>query len=270
MNTLYIECNMGVAGDMLLASLLELFPEPEKCVEALNALQIPGVAYKMEQSVKCGIVGTHVVVSINGQEEGTHEHHHHGEEHDEHEHHHHGEEHDVHENHHDTNLEEIKTIIQNLAVDETVKKDAISVYQSIAQAEGHVHNRPVEQIHFHEVGTMDAVADVVGVCYLLHALSVERIITSPIHVGSGQVHCAHGILPVPAPATAYLLQGIPMYSSEIRGELCTPTGAALVKYFSDAFGPMPVMTVSKIGYGMGKKDFLATNCVRVLLGKMEQ
>jgi hypothetical protein len=253
MKTLYIECNMGAAGDMLMAALLELCPEPEKMVTKLNALHIPKVAYEMEQSVKCGITGTHVRVLVDGAEEKAEDVEHH---HDSH-----------HENHHHTGMQEIVSLIEHLDLPEKVKQDATAVYRLIAQAEGHVHNQPVEKIHFHEVGNMDAVADVVGVCYLLHELAPEKIITSPIHVGNGQVRCAHGILPVPAPATAYLLKGVPIYSGEIRGELCTPTGAALLKYFSSEFGAMPVMQIEKIGYGMGTKDFEAANCVRVMLGE---
>ena len=162
---------------------------------------------------------------------------------------------------------DIRDIVSGLPIPTMVKLDILSVYEEIAQAESHVHGVPVEQIHFHEVGTMDAIADVTAVCLLLHRLAPDKIISSPVHVGSGQVRCAHGILPVPAPATAYLLRGIPIYSGEIMGELCTPTGAALVKHFATEFGDMPVMKVHAIGYGMGRKDFPRANCVRALLGE---
>ena len=124
----------------------------------------------------------------------------------------------------------------------------------------------MEQIHFHEVGSLDALADVAAVCYLMEKLSPDRVEASPVHVGSGRISCAHGILPVPAPATAELLKGIPIYGGSITGELCTPTGAALLRQFVSSFGPMPVMTVEAVGYGMGKKDFAAANCLRILLG----
>lgn len=143
----------------------------------------------------------------------------------------------------------------------------MAVYGLIAEAESHAHGVPVTEIHFHEVGTMDAIADVVAVSFLMKKLAPERIVVSPIHVGSGQVHCAHGILPVPAPATAYILKDAPIYGGAIRGELCTPTGAALLKHFATDFGNMPAMSVEAIGYGMGKKDFEAANCVRVMLGE---
>ena len=123
------------------------------------------------------------------------------------------------------------------------------------------------EIHFHEVGTMDAIADITMVCLLMDRLSPERVVASPIHTGSGQIRCAHGILPVPAPATAYILKGVPIYGGSIKGELCTPTGAALLKYFATEFGTMPVMKTESIGYGMGKKDFEAANCLRAFWGE---
>lgn len=150
-----------------------------------------------------------------------------------------------------------------------VKEDILAVFHLIAEAESHVHGVPVTEIHFHEVGTMDAVADIAAVCLLMDKLAPEQVIVSPVHVGSGQVKCAHGILPVPAPAAAYILRDVPIYGGEIRGELCTPTGAALLKHFADRFGAMPVMRTEAIGYGMGKKDFPAANCVRALLGETE-
>ena len=166
-------------------------------------------------------------------------------------------------------MADIDALIDSLAVSEQVKADAKTVYALIAEAESKVHGRPVTEIHFHEVGTMDAVADVVGVCLLMEQLAPEEVIASPVHTGSGHVHCAHGILPVPAPATAMILQGIPSYSAGVKGELCTPTGAALLKHFANRFGDRPVMTVSAIGYGMGKKDFDQANCVRAFLGESE-
>lgn len=142
-----------------------------------------------------------------------------------------------------------------------------AVYTLIAEAESKAHGKPVYEIHFHEVGTMDAIADIAGVCLLMHEIGADQIYATPVHVGSGNVHCAHGILPVPAPATAHILRGVPTYSTEIKGELCTPTGAALLKHFVKEFREMPVMTVQEIGYGMGKKDFVRANCVRALLGE---
>ncbi len=166
-------------------------------------------------------------------------------------------------------MKDIGEIIGSLNVSEKVKADAKAVYDLIADAESKVHGRPVTEIHFHEVGTMDAVADVVGVCLLMETLAPDLVMASPVHTGSGHVHCAHGILPVPAPATALILQGIPSYGGAVKGELCTPTGAALLKHFVSRFGDRPVMAVEAIGYGMGKKDFEQANCVRAFLGECE-
>ena len=289
MQTLYIECRMGAAGDMLSAALLELFPEKdrEEIIKELNSIGIPKVTYVSEGSVKCGITGTHMTVKVDGMEEGEdlHDHHEHDHEHD-HEHHHHEHEHDHdhehdHEHHHDhdhehhhhhhSSMHDIEHLIKDhLEIPEEVKEDVMEVYGLIADAESHAHNKPVNDIHFHEVGTMDAVADITAVCLLMHKLDVSKVVVSPIHVGSGQVRCAHGILPVPAPATAHILRDVPIYGGRVKGELCTPTGAALLKHFATGFGDMPVMKVSAVGYGMGKKDFEEANCVRVFLGETDE
>ena len=264
MKVIYLDCGMGAAGDMLTAALLELLPDKESFVERLDSLGIPNVRFIAEQSEKCGITGTHMRVLVGGEEEGEHTHSHH------HEHEHHHEHHD-HEHHHHTHtsMNDIAHIVSHLNVSDKVKSDINAVYTLIAQAESHAHGKPIEQIHFHEVGTMDAVADVTAVCLLLDELSPDRIIASPVHVGSGSVKCAHGILPVPAPATAFILKDIPIYGGSIRSELCTPTGAALLKHFAHEFGDMPMIRTKAIGYGMGKKDFERANCVRAVLGETE-
>ena len=301
MKTLYLECNMGAAGDMLMAALTELMPDKDAFVKELNDLQIPQVNIERTTIAKCGIMGTHMVVTVNGEEEKSvdvpmhahthshiheeqehsHEHHHeHSDEEHTHNHNHnhsgeshsheHGDEaHDhihEHEHHHHTSMKDIEHIIGHLNVPEKVKEDAIAVYKLIADAESHAHGRPVEEVHFHEVGAMDAVADIVGVCLAIYKLAPEQIIASPVHVGYGQIHCAHGILPIPAPATAHILQGVPIYGGRIEGELCTPTGAALLKHFAQSFGQMPMMAVEQTGYGMGMKDFTDANCLRAIIG----
>mgnify|MGYP001150133916 FL=1 len=335
MKTLYLECGMGAAGDMLTAALLELMPDPDAVVAELNGLGIPGVEFSKEAMSKCGIGGTHMTVKVHGEEESEemfHHHHDHGtfedcketdenhqdqnhldhshahvhshesacpvhEEHDHHhdhdhsceahEHHHdhqvvtgfddthhhehtHEHSHDGHHHHHHSSLHDIKHIVcDHLNLPEQVKQDVMAVYGLIAEAESHAHGVPVTEIHFHEVGTMDAIADITAVCLLMHHIAPDQVIVSPVHVGSGHVHCAHGILPVPAPATAYILNGVPMYGGAVKGELCTPTGAALLKHFATRFGDMPVMRTEAIGYGMGKKDFEQANCIRAMLGETE-
>ena len=279
MKTLYLECGMGAAGDMLTAALLELIPDKQAFIDKMNALGLPGVQVEAEKAVKCGITGTHMKVTVHGEEEESedvHEHHHHDHDHEhdhhhEHEHHHdHEDGHDPgHHHHHHASVADIEGLIDKLEVSGKVKADAKAVYALIAEAESQVHGHPVNEIHFHEVGTMDAVADVVGVCILMEEIGAEKIVASPVHVGSGHVHCMHGILPVPAPATALILNGIPTYGGQVQGELCTPTGAALLKHFASSFGDRPVMTTEAIGYGMGKKDFERANCLRAFLGESE-
>ena len=271
MRTIYLDCSMGTAGDMLMAALLELLPEKDTFLQKMQSLGLPGLEISAEPSVKCGITGTHMRVLIRGEEEGrphehaveAHAHSHADAPEAAHAHVH------VHPHHH-TDLDELTHRISHLNVSEAVRSDILAVYQSIADAESRVHGVPVEQIHFHEVGSLDALADVTGVCLLMELLAPERVLASPVHVGSGQVRCAHGILPVPAPATALLLEGIPIYGGSIRGELCTPTGAALLRRFVTRFGPLPPMRVEKTGYGMGTKDFEAANCVRAMLGQTEE
>ncbi len=268
MKTLYLDCSMGAAGDMLAAALLELLPDPDAFVAELNALAIPGVKFSREASVKCGITGTHLQVTVHREEEDAHDHHH-AHSHDHHHDHAHAHHHDhAHIHHHHASLHNIEHIVRgHLSLPATVADNVMAVYRLIADAESKAHGKPVSEIHFHEVGTMDAIADITAVCLLMHRLAPDEIIVSPVHVGSGQVHCAHGILPVPAPATATILQDVPIYGGSIQGELCTPTGAALLKHFANSFGEMPVMRTSAIGYGMGQKDFPAANCVRALLGE---
>ncbi len=249
MKTLYIDCNMGAAGDMLMSALLELHPDADGFIKRMNALGIPNVTITKSSSVKCGITGTHIDVSIGGRHEDEHMHEHH--------------------HHHHTGMHEIEHIIGHFDIHEKVRADILAVYHLIAAAESQAHGCDIEQIHFHEVGQMDAVADITGVCMLIHELGIDKIISSPIHVGCGQVKCAHGILPVPAPATAYILKDIPIYGGSVQGELCTPTGAALLAHFVNEFGEMPVMCVSKIGCGMGTKDFDRANCLRVMLGEVK-
>ena len=262
MRTLYIDCGMGAAGDMLTAALLELLSESDRkaFLEELSGLGIPGVSFHAEPMEKCGIRGTHMKVTVDGVEEESLDAHLHE--------HHHG--HDHGHVHHHSGMHDIEHIVRgHMQVSDRVKDDIMAVYALIGEAESHAHGVPVSEIHFHEVGSLDAVADIAAVCLLMERLSPDQVIVSPIHVGSGHVHCAHGILPVPAPATAYILKDVPIYGGAIDGELCTPTGAALLKHFATGFGSMPVMRTEAIGYGMGMKDFPAANCVRAMLGETE-
>lgn len=279
MDTLYFDCSMGAAGDMLTGALMELLPDPADFLRRLNGLGLPGVQVTAERGENGGMAGTQVTVSINGavEEEPAHDplpahghdhDHDHGHGHDHDHHHHHGHDHGhVHAHlHAHATLQEITALVAGLAVPDGVRRRILAVYRRIAQAESEAHGVTVEQVHFHEVGAMDALADVTAVCLLMDALSPARVVVSPICVGSGHVRCAHGLLPVPAPATARLLRGAPIYGSDFPGELCTPTGAALLMEFATEFGPLPAMTLCAAGCGLGRKTFPRANCLRALAG----
>ncbi len=247
MKTLYIDCAMGCSGDMLTAALLELHPNKNAFIGRMNAVLDGRAVLSVKPDSKCGIAGTHVSVLINGDEEGEPERH----------------------SHRHTSVAEIMNFIDNVPLCIEVRENAKAVYSLIAEAESRVHGSSAENVHFHELGSLDALADVLSVCELMHELSPEKVLASPVNVGSGFVKCAHGVLPVPAPATELILRGVPIYSGQIRSELCTPTGAALLRHFAAAFVPLPLLRVERTGCGTGKKDFEAANVVRVLLGETE-
>lgn len=275
MRILYLDCGMGAAGDMLTGALLELCPDPEAAFRKLQSICPADVSMEKETTEKCGIRGTHVHVYVHGQEEKA------------------GDvagfssasqssdtitsspdafhSHDAHASHHHAHvsMQDIRRILSEMDLPSGVRDHAENVYRAIAKAESQVHGHPVEEVHFHEVGALDAVMDVVSVSYLLDLIRPDRVVVSPVRTGFGSVRCAHGILSVPAPATAFLLKGIPTYSGEIEGEMCTPTGAALIRTCADSFGHQPLMRVEQTGIGMGTKDFPQANCVRAFLGENE-
>lgn len=272
MKRLFLDCQMGIAGDMLAATLLGLVDDSKMWIARLNQIGIPDVTYTLIPKEDKGLQGYRVAVTINGMEESEN----HDEHHNHHEHIKHSEvhgdgehsEHHVHsEQHvHGLGLQDVTDIINSLSISDTCKQNAINVYNLVAQAEAKVHKSTVTQIHFHELGMLDAIADIVAVCVLIEELKFNEIIISPIHVGTGSVHCAHGELPVPAPTTMELLAGIPMYADyQIKGELCTPTGAALAQYFGTSYSNMPVMTPAKVSYGFGTKQFERPNCIRAFV-----
>jgi len=240
MRILHFDCPMGAAGDMISAALLELTGNISQNVELLNNLGLPGIKYEAEATNKCGQIGTHLKITYNDVEEDADT---------------------LNGNHHSTSKDIFK-IINDSNLPDKAKKDACAIYESIAAAESKIHGVPVTDIHFHEVGTMDAIADVSAACFLINSLNPDIITSSPVCTGFGNVKCAHGILPVPAPATAELLKEIPTYTGRIEGEMCTPTGAAIITYFSNSFCEMPKSDNSLIGYGMGKRNYTeAPNCV---------
>lgn len=272
MKLMYIDCSMGAAGDMLTAALLELLDENDRTafIEEFNALGLPGIVMEAVSSVKCGVEGTHIHIKVNGAEEDEHMHDHHAHHshhsHVPHAHTHGGEAH----THSHNGVAEIRHIVEDhLDIPENVRENILKVYDIIADAESKAHGVPIAEVHFHEVGTMDAIADVTAVCLLMDRIKPQRTEASYVNVGGGTVKCAHGVLPVPAPATANILEGIPSYSGDIKSELCTPTGAALLKHFANAFGDMPQMRGERCGYGMGSKDFERANCVKISLGEVD-
>ncbi len=247
MKVLYLECNAGASGDMVLGALSDLLDDPREFTRMMESAGIPHVKTVLEDADVFGIAGIRAHIAVDGVEEGHGDHHHH--------------------EHH--TLSNIIGVIEGLNVSGKVKKDAAAIYKVIAEAEAEAHGQHVDLIHFHEVGALDAVADIVGACMLFEALAPEKVIASPVRTGFGQVRCAHGLLPVPAPATASILKGVPCYAGDEEGEFCTPTGAAILKHFADGFSSMPTLAFDKVGIGLGSKQFRTANMLRAFLGSTD-
>ena len=271
MKQLYLECSSGISGDMTVAALLDLGADQEALKKALDSLPIDGFETRITRVKKSGLDACDFDVVLEGEYEnhdhdmeylfGEHEHsHEHGHDHHEHAHGH---------GHVHRGMREIREIIEKADLTPRAREMALRIFTILGEAEAKAHGASLEEVHFHEVGALDAVADVTGVCYAMYLLHPERVVVSPVHVGSGTVRCAHGIMPVPAPATAALLSGVPVYGGNIQGELCTPTGAALLVHFADSFGPMPAMISHSVGIGTGTKTFEQANCVRCFLGNIQ-
>lgn len=240
MKTLYIECNMGVSGDMVVGALLDLLDDSQRqdAVAVVKSLAIHGADINVKKSQKMGITGTKFDVIISSHSQHCHR-----------------------------TMDEIMALIDGYtAIDEKTKADAKNIYRLIAKAESEVHGVDVARIHLHEIGMTDAIIDITAACYLINLLGA-KVIATPITTGFGSVKTAHGILSVPAPATALLLKDIPMNSGDIEGELATPTGVAILKYYASEFSKNNDMTVSSVGVGLGTKDFDRPNCLRAFLSK---
>ena len=264
MRILYLDCGMGAAGDMLAGALVSLLSkeEQESFIKMINNIGVDGVKVSLSDDAKCGITGKHFKVEIDGVEEHSHDVH-------EHEHHHeHEQEHGHHHEHHHHGTGPFPKELEAVAEKLNCPNDIQKVYELLAEAEAKVHGKDVSEIHFHEVGMKDALIDIASVVYLMNKLKVDKVVVSPVNVGFGKVKCAHGILPVPAPATAELVKGIPTYAGRFEGELLTPTGAALLKYYADEFSYQPLMNVIKCGYGTGNKNFESANVVKAVLGEV--
>ena len=239
MKTAYFDCFSGASGDMILGAMLDAGLLVERLSAELEKLHLSHFRIDAKKVQKKGIGGTQAVVEIDQD--------HHG--------------------HHHRRLPDILQILQDSDLDERVKEKCATVFQRLAEAEARVHRTPVESIHFHEVGAMDAIIDVVGAVAGLQALGIENIICSPLNLGSGTVTCAHGTLPVPAPATAELVRDVPVYASGVTGELLTPTGAAILTTLCSKFGSLPEMKIEQIGYGAGESDPGIPNLLRLMIGE---
>ena len=240
---LYFDCFSGISGDMTIGALLDLGIDQASFLSALESLSVDGYQLKISRKTTRGIAATDFDVIIESDRK-AHTHHH-------------------------RNLEDILQIIENSSIDKKAKNLSSNIFKTIAQAEAEVHQQNLDQVHFHEVGAIDSIIDIVGAAICMSMLKPDLILASPLHVGSGTVTCAHGVLPVPAPATLKILEKIPIYATSVLGELVTPTGAAIIKHLASDFLPLPPMTVEKTGYGAGKKDFGHLNALRILSGKME-
>src|SRR6185437_12130508 len=242
MRIAYLECFAGISGDMFLGALVDAGVDPRLLHDAVASLDV-GATLEIEKVDRSGINASKVRVLVDGASaeaaaNSTHTHHH-----SHHEHHHHG-----------RSLSVIRKMIESAPLATAAKATAIRAFELLGESESKIHNVPIEKIHFHEVGAVDSIVDIVAGSVGAHALGVDSWICSPLNVGGGTVECAHGTFPVPAPATMDLLQGVPTYSSGIQMELVTPTGAALVRALNCTFGPAPAMRVDKIGYGAGSRD----------------
>jgi hypothetical protein len=284
----YFDCFSGASGDMILGALMDAGLSLERLKAELDKLGLDHFDLQVQKVLKGGISGSQALVLIDEVEHvhpsetsgdespGGHEHQHdHNQEHHhDHSHHHvHGRSampSAPHQHGRHRSLSDIRRIIENSTLDAAVKTRSIAVFTRLAQAEAKVHQSDIEDVHFHEVGAMDAIIDVVGGVAGMAALGIEKIVCSPLHVGSGTVTCAHGTLPVPAPATAELIKGKPIYSTGVVGELLTPTGAAILTTLAAEFGPMPPITVTHTGYGAGNADPIGVpNLLRVSIGETE-
>lgn len=258
MRTLYLDCFAGISGDMLLGALLDLGLDFGLLESELAKLELHGYALECKPTDRCGITASKFDVH-------THQHHqHHQHDHDDDLHPHHHHDHD----HQHRPLSEIVRLIEVSAISPGVKERALAVFRRLGEAEAKIHGVPIETVQFHEVGAVDSIIDIVGSCIGLEMLGVERIICSPLHVGTGTFECAHGTYPVPGPATAELLRQAPIYAGEIVGELVTPTGAAIVSTLAAGYGPLPSMKVLRVGYGAGTRQYPRfPNVLRAYLGE---
>ena len=233
----YLDCSSGISGDMLLAALLDAGLERDLLLNELRKLPLAGYEFRCARVLRGSLTGTQVEIDVPQPQPERH-------------------------------LGEIRQLLEGSALTEAVRTQALKMFERLAEVEGKLHGKPAAEIHFHEVGAVDAILDIVGACVGLELLEIDELTCSPLNVGGGQVETAHGTLPVPAPATAELLKGAPIYSSGVEGELVTPTGAVIVATLASSFGPMPPIKVARIGYGAGSRDYSGhPNIARLFVGE---
>ncbi|HEV2423517.1 MAG TPA: nickel pincer cofactor biosynthesis protein LarC [Terriglobia bacterium] len=236
MRSAYLDCSSGVSGDMFLAACLDAGLDRERLQSELASLEVGPCEFKVEQVTRGGLAGTHVEISAPGKQPHRH-------------------------------LASIEKLIESSRVGAGVKERSRAIFRRLGEAEARLHSQPVEKVHFHEVGAVDAILDIVGACVALELLGIGDLMASPLNLGYGRVSAAHGSLPVPAPATVELLRGIPVYSSGVEAELVTPTGAAIVSTLATGFGPLPPMKIESIGYGAGSRELQGhPNLLRLMIG----
>ncbi|MCO0598593.1 LarC family nickel insertion protein [Peribacillus butanolivorans] len=293
MRTLYFDCFSGISGDMVIGALIDAGADPFQMEEELKKLKIEEeYTLSWEKVVKNGITSTKFDVILSRKPEHLHEHIYSHKQHHHHEHSHsndHSHDHEQshildhnehshsnsisheHHHHHDhRTYKQIVEIINEANFNAAVKNMSLAIFKKIGEAEGHIHGLPLEKVHFHEVGAVDSIIDIIGAAILINQLGIQSVLSSAIPTGSGHIHIDHGIYPVPAPATLEILKGVPIAASDIRSELATPTGAAIAAVLAESFCPLPTMTVESIGYGAGTKTFKNhPNVLRIIIGEMQ-
>jgi len=239
MNVAYFDCFNGAAGDMIVGALLDAGLDADGLRRTMSSLPIGGYDVVIEKVLRKGLAATRFDVRLDAGAAQPHRH-----------------------------MKDVRKIIEAADLSESVRRRALAVFERIARAEASVHGIGVDRVHFHEVGAVDAIVDIVGACWGMERMGIGRVVCSPVPVGSGTVSCAHGVLPVPAPATALILAGVPIAATDEIGELTTPTGAALLTEFADAYGPIPAIRIAHVGMGAGGRESATRpNVLRVLIGE---
>lgn len=254
MNVLYMDCFSGISGNMTVGAFLDMGVDEKLVLEELKKLNVEGYEIHISKKIKNGIKGTYFDVILEDE----------GQSHDQP----HQENHCMH-NGHERNLQDIERLINDSMLSHNVKELSKKIFAYVAEAEAEVHGKSIDEIHFHEVGALDSIVDIVGTAICIDSLNIDKIVASKLHVGSGFIKCRHGLIPIPAPATEEIIKNgkIPTYSKGIKGELATPTGAAILAALADEYGPQPEMEVVSVGYGAGLSDFEIPNVLRLILGK---